>query len=497
MDLAYLFSFWAKYACVDSAVWHTALQLNLFDHIPTEGEGYTTLTTLAEKAGASLRGTRILVEPLVSQKVLEMNAQKEVAIRHEYATPLRHQEFIEQLKSARGWWGPAQQLETAVCSGNAVTYEGQMWDVLQHYQTIFTTTPTLAHPAKTAVWIFDCVARNFLRTQALVCASALDLFTQLADGSVLFPQVATTCETSVNGMKVLLDTLTSMGILQNEADRYHLQANASNLLHPKSIASYKQSLGITNMYWQTLGELEAAVRYGQRSLDLHKPELSGQFYLALARYNTSVFSAYFQIIRDVPITLNQNGVLANAKVLDVGAGSGVWGAAFAHVDPTMHITFMDQPQVLAQTRRNVERLKLKNETEIWGDDLLLADYGEERFDVIILGQICHTQHPDDLPGLFQKLARALRPQGCLVVADQVLNARRDDPIDYLYFGVKEFLSTQGDILSLPEYTELLEAAGFNTSQCYRLQGIDVIVSRMDSWALPQTLISLKEQPAQV
>lgn len=497
MDLAYLFSFWAKYACVDSAVWHTALQLNLFDHILSEAEGYTSLATLAEQAGASLRGTRIIVEPLVSQKVLKVNAQKELAIRHEYVASLRDEEFVEQLKNARSWWGPAQLLTTAVRNGNPVTEEGQVWDILQHYQTLFATTSTLSHPSKTASWVFDSVARNFLRTQALVCSSELNLFTHLANGPVLLPQIATDCETSVNGMKVLLDTLTNLGILHNEADRYHYQANASNLLHPKSIASYKQSLGITNMYWQTLGELEAAVKYGQRSLDLHKPELSGQFYLALARYNTSVFSAYFQIIRDVPITLNQDGALANAKVLDVGAGSGVWGAAFAHRDPTIHVTFMDQPQVLAQTRHNVERLKLENETAIWGDDLLLADYGEERFDVIILGQICHTQHPDELPGLFQKLACALRPHGCLVIADQVLNERRDSPIDYLYFGVKEFLSTQGDILSLPEYTALLEGAGFNTTQCYRLQGIDVIIGRMDSRGLPQTLGLLKEQPAKV
>ena len=490
-DLAYSISFWAKYACVDSAVWHAALQLRLFDQLPTLGEGWMRLSTLANLINASMRGTRVIVELLVSSKVLIVDEAGSLALDADMASPLRAPDFVARLNEARLWWYPAQQLPTAVRTGQPITYDGQTWDLLAHYTTHFLTPSPYTDVADA---IFDRVSRHFLRTQALICAHELGLLTRFSDQPIALTELADLSQASVEGLHCLLAILVQMGILENESTYYRYRPEASRLLNKKSLSPYGQGLRITNMFWQALYQLEAAVRYDQRSFDLHDPEQSSQFYLALARYNTGVFASYFQLIRGVPTTLNQDGELVQAHVLDVGAGSGVWGAAFAHAEPTVQVTFMDQPKVLAQTKRNVERLQLKNETMLWAADLLQADYGEERFDVIILGQICHTQRPQDLPELLQKLACALRPQGYLVIAEHVLNAKRDAPIDYLYFAVREFVSTQGDILSLPEYEQLLEDAGFETTQCYRLSGLDVIVGRTNGYTLPTSLASQMKQP---
>ena len=85
--------------------------------------------------------------------------------------------------------------------------------------------------------------------------------------------------------------------------------------------------------------------------------------------------------------------------------------------------------------------------------------------------------------------RALRPGGWLVLADSILNDQRDGPLEYLYFAVREFISTQGDILSLSEYTRLLAEAGLTSSRCYRLNGIDVILACREAVALPDALVA--------
>lgn len=488
MDITYSLSFWAKYACVDSAVLHAALRLGLFDHLPVEGEEGYSLSQLAEQINSSVQGTRVIGELLISSRVLAKDEKGKLSIRQKLSSLLRDPVFIGQCQEASLWWGPAQQLPTAVRTGEEVLFDGQTWDLLGRYRKLFLNKSTTNVHSGEAAKLFDRVACHFLRTQVLICTAELGLFSHFNEAPLSLVELAEVNSAEPVGMRVLLDTLVQLGLLESHNDVYRYRPIVQKVLSQRSLASYSEGLHITNMFWQALQRLDATVRYNQRSLDLHDPEQSGRFYLALARYNTGIFPSYFQLIRSLPVTLNRDGALVNAAILDVGAGSGIWGAVFAHVEPTVRVTYLDQVQVLPQTRRNIERLSLGDQASFWVGDLLQVSYGEACYDVIILGQICHTQYPHILPGLFKKLVRALRPGGYLIVADYVLNEQRDGPIDYLYFAVREFVSTQGGILSLPEYVDLLHNAGLKSTRCYRLLGIDVIVAREEGTTLPELLI---------
>lgn len=489
MEMIHILSFWAKFSCVDSAVLHTALRLGVFEHLLNAGSPGLTISQLAERIPASPRGTRVLVEPLVASRLLRHDDEGYLTIVPDYVAPLRDPDLRTLLEGSIGWWGPSTHLLAAVRNNAPISHGGQTWDLLGRYAELFPNTPAPIQGNAAAEALFDRSARNFMRTQALSCAADLKLLERVNEVAQPAAHLAEASGVPVEGLVVLLNTLTQMGIFESDAAGYRYHPAARKVLNERSVASYSQGVGLITDYWDGLGRLDEAVVHDRRTINFNNTPEGERYYLKLARYNTAIFPAYFGLIRNVPKILQQGSLLANMHVLDVGAGSGVWGTAFAHAEPTVQATFFDQPQVLAQTRHNVERMKLSDRAHFCPGNLLDADYGEAGYDIILLGQICHTQDPADLPDLFRRLVRALRPDGWLILADSVLNDRRDEPLDYLYFGIKMFVAASGEVLSLQEYTSLLTQASLTVCHSYKLPGtgIDVIMASRALRPLPDIL----------
>ncbi|HEX7734147.1 MAG TPA: class I SAM-dependent methyltransferase [Ktedonobacteraceae bacterium] len=486
MDLAHDLEFLTKYACVDSAVLHTALRLKLFDAL---GQDTMRVDQLARRLGTSLRGTRVVTEMLVGSGVLTADEGGSLALSPALAGPLHDRSFTGRLSQASRWWQPARKLPAAVRTGAPVRHDGCNWDLLEHYTRLFSVKDVPSDVPDEAEKLFDRVARQFLRTQALICASEMDLFHLFSESTYSLSQVAETCQAHPAGLNMLLTLLVQLGILEADGENYRYCAEAQRVLNRRNVLFYGQGCHLTGLYWEALGQLDETILHNRHILDLQDPEQSNSFYLALARYNTLIFPSYLQLTSTVAMTLARGRSLAHAAVLDVGAGSGVWGVGVARTEPTAIVTFLDQPQVLPQAQRNIERLNLTAQARFWTGDLLHVDYGENAFDAIILGQVCHTQHPQDLPPLFARLARALRPDGVLLIADSVLNERRDGPLNSLYFAVKEFISSQGDLLSLNEYADLLAGAGLMALHCYDASSINIILATRNPVAFPTSLLS--------
>ncbi|QQR45995.1 class I SAM-dependent methyltransferase [Myxococcus xanthus] len=492
VSLAQSLHFWARNASNESALFQTALRVGLFDALTVEGSGEPLpVETLAERLGCSARGLRSLLELLVCLDFVRMDDARRFSLAPHTATLLGDAAFRQQLQAELPWWGPMGLLADAVKSGEPVDFEGQRWDVLSHLRERLVAPTPFATPAHED--FFDRFTRSGLRTQVLLAAGQSGLLAALAED--VRTEQALGESTSTRAPGVLLEALAVLGITRRQEDGWALTPEAKTLLEGKALAYLVRSLSVSARYWEALGRLDETVRHERYVLDLKDPEVSGRFYADNSQQITAVFATHFQLSRRAAATLAGVRPLEGAAVLDIGTGSGAWGAAFARASSSTHVTYFDQAIVLEQVRRNVAKLEVADRARFWPGNLFTQDFGAADFDVIILPQVLNVLSPKDVPDIFARVARALRPDGILVIAEYVLNERRDGPLDHLYFGFRRFMTNEGDLLSASEYAKLLADVGLTTSVCIPLPTQELVFAARDGVALPTALAPPPRPPS--
>lgn len=488
--LAQSLHFWARNASNESALLQASLRLGLFAALPVEGDAPpVSLDALARETAASPRGTRALLELLVCLGFARQEGQgdgRRFCLARPAAGFLRDASFLATLQAELPWWEPLGLLDEAVKRGEPVEHGGQRWDVLGHYRALFLDAPA-ALPSSEAADFFDRFARSAARTQVLITASRLGLLELLATSPRTMPELGAATYLSTAGLRVLVEVLAKLGLTREEGGVWGLSTEAKQVLEGKALPYLVRSLSVSAQYWEALGRLDETVRHERFVLDLKDPEVSRRFYADNSNQITAVFASHFQLSRRAAATLAQARPLEGAAVLDIGTGSGVWGAAFARATPTTHVTYFDQAVVLEQVRRNTESLKVADRARFWPGDLFTQDFGEAAFDVIILPQVLNVLLPESLPGIFARVARALRPDGVLLIAEYVLDEGRDGPLDHLYFGLRRFMTNEGDLLSASEYGRLLADVGLTSTVCIPLPTQEMLLAARPGVALPTQL----------
>src|SRR5258706_112386 len=104
------------------------------------------------------------------------------------------------------------------------------------------TTPAGNDPGSTAnqvapspALLFDTI-NAYQKTAAIKAAIELDVFTAMADAPVTVEIIATHCDASPRGIRILCDYLAVLGFLTKSGDQYALTPDSAVFLNPKSPA---------------------------------------------------------------------------------------------------------------------------------------------------------------------------------------------------------------------------------------------------------------------
>jgi len=148
------------------------------------------------------------------------------------------------------------------------------------------------------------------------------------------------------------------------------------------------------------------------------------------------------------------------RVLDLAAGSGVWGIALAQQSPKVTVTAVDWPGVLPATQRVTTRFGVADRFTLVAGDLLEAAFGTGH-NIATLGHILHSEGEPRSRRLLKKPFDALAPGGTIAVAEFVANDDRTGPPNAMIFAVNMLVNTDvGDTFTLPEISAWLTEAGF-------------------------------------
>jgi SAM-dependent methyltransferase len=158
------------------------------------------------------------------------------------------------------------------------------------------------------------------------------------------------------------------------------------------------------------------------------------------------------------------------RVLDLAAGSGVWGIALAQSSEKVTVTAVDWVDVLPATRKTVERFGLADRFAFVAGDLLTADFGCGH-NVATLGHILHSEGEARSRSLLRRVFEALAPGGTIAIAEFLVNEDRTGPVMPLLFAANMLVNTDdGDTFSFGEIRGWLMEAGFNDARLLEAPG---------------------------
>jgi ubiquinone/menaquinone biosynthesis C-methylase UbiE len=203
--------------------------------------------------------------------------------------------------------------------------------------------------------------------------------------------------------------------------------------------------------------LNKIVATGQPAASVNQEGPGSDFF---QRFVDDIFPLSYPAAQTLSRHLSANGSAAPVRVLDLAAGSGVWGIAQAQGSEQVSVTAVDWPDVIPITRKTVGKFGLTERYSFIAGDLLQVDFGTGHT-VATLGHILHSEGRERSRELLKKTFQALAPGGTIAVAEFLVNADRSGPLNGLFFALNMLVNTDsGDTYSFEEISGWLTDAGF-------------------------------------
>ena len=294
----------------------------------------------------------------------------------------------------------------------------------------------------------------------LILEAALNwrLFDLLDQGPQTVGELAAESGASVHGLTAILNALVGLEFLARKGTRYALTAESAAFLvstkpayHGGFFRHMSRQL-IPN--WLQLTE---TVRTGRPVIAVNDQGEGQQFF---AEFVEGLFPLSYKAAQVLGEHLGIPKAASPVSVLDIGAGSGVWGIALARQSPHVRIHAVDWPAVLELTRSVAERHGVGDRLRTAAGDLLEADFGTGH-QVATIGHILHSEGRERSRKLLRKTFAALAPGGTIVISEFMPNDERTGPVTPLIFAVNMLLHTAaGDTFTFAEIADWLREAGF-------------------------------------
>ena len=285
------------------------------------------------------------------------------------------------------------------------------------------------------------------------------VFDSLQSGAKTVEEVSQETGASTRGLRAIMGALVGLELLKKDRrQKYSLTLESEAFLvsnKPGALAGFF-SLNVTQLVSKWL-QLSDVVRSGRPAQAVNQEDQGTEFFSDLVENIFPMSYATAQTLADhlkLAKTKNEIGVL------DLAAGSGIWGIVLAQNSRNVQVTAVDWAGMIPTTKRITRKFGVANRFKFIEGDLLEADFGNG-YDIATLGHILHSEGEERSRRLLKKTVAALRSGGIIAIAEWLVNDERSQPLPPLMFAVQMLVNTEkGDTFSFSEIKAWLEEAGF-------------------------------------
>ena len=285
------------------------------------------------------------------------------------------------------------------------------------------------------------------------------VFDSLEDGAKTPEQIAEETGASARALRILMNALVGLGLLKKDRQgKYSLTPESTSFLLSKKPGTHAGFFGTIAPQlisrWLRLSDI---VREGRPAVAVNQETEGTEFFSQLVENIIPMSYPPAQKLGDhLKLAKTKNEI----QVLDLGAGSGIWGIALAQKSPRVRVTAVDWAGMIPTTKRITQKFGVADRFSYVEGDMLEANFGSG-YDIAILGHILHSEGEDRSRRLLKKIFRALKSGGTIAIAEWLVNDDRTKPLPSLMFAVQMLVNTEkGDTFSFNQIKTWLEEAGF-------------------------------------
>ncbi|HEY8224543.1 MAG TPA: class I SAM-dependent methyltransferase [Pyrinomonadaceae bacterium] len=304
-------------------------------------------------------------------------------------------------------------------------------------------------------------------TEALKAAIDLEVFTAIAEGNQTVADIAKRVNAAERGVRILCDTLCIMGFLTKKDQTYSLTQDSAVFLDKRSpsyIGGAAEFL-LSPMLMEGFKTLTEAVRRGGTATSAEgmvSPD--HPIWVKFARAMAGMMAMPSQQIAKIVDPKADKPL----KILDIAAGHGMFGIAFATNNPKAQIVALDWPNVLKVAKENAEKAGVADRYQTIEGDAFEVDFGGD-YDLVLLTNFLHHFEPSMNETLLRKVHKALKPDGRAATLEFVPNDDRISPPDAATFALIMLAGTRaGDAYTFAELDQMMKNAGFKRNTIYPL-----------------------------
>lgn len=326
------------------------------------------------------------------------------------------------------------------------------------------------------------LCRGHWAANTLFCAVKLGIFDLLEEGAVDAGRAAAALGTHPEATARLLAALESLGLVEREEDsRYRNSPLAARHL----VRGKDGYLGHTVRHFASLAggwsRLEEAVRTG-RPVGL---EMAAQEdYLRRLRVYVLAMADQARLKADrLAGALDLGGC---RDFLDLGGGPGVYTVALLKKNPSLRATILDLAPTLEITRGLLAAAGMEGKVKLREGDFTRDDFGEGAYDLVLVSNVLHIYDEKTGRLVLEKIFRALRPGGRVVVHDYFQNG---GPVpEAALFDLNMLLGTLcGRVYGVREIKCWLEETGFQKISFLPLdRGSGLLTGRKNAFPVQKT-----------
>jgi 2-polyprenyl-3-methyl-5-hydroxy-6-metoxy-1,4-benzoquinol methylase len=291
---------------------------------------------------------------------------------------------------------------------------------------------------------------GIFKPQFIRLALQIDVFTPLAAGSTTAEQVAHSCNCDTFGIKSLLDYLCNLQVIERHGNSYALTPTAATFL----VKDRKAYVGGMILHYTDKTLFDNI----QHSLRSGKPSSLGENFVQdawLESYLPWRIPRSLEMWRSAGVQPEHR---ERVRILDVACGCAIKSLALAQASPNVQVTCMDSADVLVVARDLAARMGVEPQVVFKPANLSSAEFGENRYDAILAGQITHYLTETENISLFRRIHSALSQNGILVIDCPMATAEPDETTSFLTLVL--WANSGGAAHSFEMYRAWLSESGF-------------------------------------